>query len=146
SGDAVCDCETEQQVIDRLQELLYDYQDRTILLAAHHPMQTYGTHGGYYSWKDHLFPLTLLNRNLYLPMPGVGSLYPLLRRTVFLNPEDKPHTKYKDLVDRVRSLSDPYRNLIHVAGHDHGLQFIEDTGFYQVVSGAGTKNTYAKKG
>ena len=146
SGDAICDCETEQQVMDRLQELLYDYQNHTILLAAHHPMSSYGTHGGYYSWKDHLFPLTLLHKSLYLPMPGVGSLYPLLRRTVFLNPEDIPHPKYRDLIDRVRTLTDPYTNLIHVAGHDHGLQFIEEGSFHQIVSGAGAKDTYAKKG
>src|SRR5690606_2541284 len=146
SGDAACDCETEQQVIDRLQELLYDYQGRTVLLAAHHPMRTYGTHGGYYSWKDHLFPLTLLEKHLYLPMPGVGSLYPLLRRTVFLNPEDQPHPKYKDLITRVRSIADSYANLIHVAGHDHGLQYIEEEGFRQVASGAGSKDSYAKQG
>ncbi|WP_353197150.1 BamA/TamA family outer membrane protein [Parapedobacter defluvii] len=146
SGDAECDCETEQQVIDRLQELLYDYQDKTVLLAAHHPMRTYGTHGGYYSWKDHLFPLTLLDDKLYIPMPGVGSLYPLLRRTVFLNPEDMPHPKYKDLVNRVRALTDTYANVVHVAGHDHGLQFIEDGDFHQIVSGAGSKNSYAGKG
>lgn len=146
SSDGECECETEQQVIDKLQELLYDHQDQTVFLAIHHPLRTYGTHGGYYSWKDHLFPLTLLRKNLYIPMPGVGSLYPLLRRTVFLNPEDMPHPKYRDLVDRVRTVADQYTNVIHVAGHDHGLQFIEESDFHQIVSGAGSKDSYAKKG
>ncbi|SEK21496.1 Calcineurin-like phosphoesterase [Parapedobacter koreensis] len=146
SGDADCECETEAQVTEKLQELFYDHQDKTILLAIHHPLRSYGTHGGYYSWKDHLFPLTLLNKGLYVPLPGLGSLYPLLRRTVFLNPEDIPHPRYQALIEAVDGVSSQYPNVIHVAGHDHGLQFIKDGDFYQVVSGAGSKDSYTKQG
>lgn len=145
-SDSECECETEKQVIEKLQELLYNNQEKTIFLALHHPLRTYGVHGGYYSWKDHVFPLTELNKNLYLPLPVVGSLYPLLRKTVFLNPEDMPHPAYRDLVNRVREVADDYANVIHVAGHDHGLQFIKDGDFYQVVSGAGAKDSYTRKG
>ncbi len=146
SSDSECDCATEDQVMERLQELLYDQQGKTVFLAIHHPLKTYGIHGGYYSWKQHLFPLTELNPNLYVPLPGVGSLYPLLRRTAFLNPEDMPHPTYGELVRRVRELTDGYANIIHVAGHDHGLQFIQDGDFHQIVSGAGAKNSHAGKG
>ncbi|WP_233632566.1 BamA/TamA family outer membrane protein [Parapedobacter sp. ISTM3] len=146
SGDADCECETEAQVTEKLQELFYDNQDKTIFLAIHHPLRSYGVHGGYYSWKDHLFPLTLLNKGLYIPLPGVGSLYPLLRRTVLLNPEDIPHPRYQALIDAVTAVTAQYANVIHVAGHDHGLQFIKDGDFYQVVSGAGAKDSFTKRG
>ena len=59
-----------------MQELLYKNRNKTIFLASHHPFQSYGTHGGYFSWKDHIFPLTAANENLYIPLPIVGSLYP----------------------------------------------------------------------
>src|SRR5690554_1319274 len=118
-----CECNSEAEVLDKMKELLYKNLDKTILVASHHPFQTYGVHGGYYSIKDHLFPLTVLNKNLYVPMPVIGSLYPLLRSTILLNPEDMPHPDYKHLKQKVTEVFEGVPNLIYVAGHEHGLQF-----------------------
>lgn len=142
-----CACTTEDEVIDRLEELLYKHRDKTVVLASHHPLQTYGVHGGYYSWKDHIFPLTVLNKKAYVPLPLIGSLYPLLRSTIFLNPEDMPHPAYKNLISRVNDVTSGFSNLINVAGHDHGLQLIKNSaGRVQIVSGSGAKSSYIKKG
>ena len=65
---AECNCRTKKDVILRMQELLYKNRNKIILLASHHPFQSYGTHGGYFSWKDHIFPLTAANENLYIPL------------------------------------------------------------------------------
>ena len=141
---ADCNCRTKKDVILKMQELLYKNRNKIIFLASHHPFQSYGTHGGYFSWKDHIFPLTAANENLYIPLPVVGSLYPLLRKT-FTNPEDLNHPLYKNMIRQVDAVFDSFPNLIHVAGHEHGLQYIKDKEV-QVVSGAGAKQTYAKKG
>ena len=142
--DADCDCRTKDDVVSSMQQMLYDNRYKVILLASHHPFQSYGRHGGKFSWKDHLFPLTALNKNLYLPLPVIGSLYPFLR-TVFTNPEDMKHPLYKDMISRIDGVFAGFPNLIHVAGHEHGLQFIK-SGQVQVVSGAGAKHAYAYKG
>ncbi|RVU02756.1 hypothetical protein EOD41_02110 [Mucilaginibacter limnophilus] len=144
NSDAECDCNTKEDVIARMQEIFAHNSGKVILLASHHPFQTYGTHGGYYSLKDHIFPLTAANKNLYIPLPVIGSLYPALR-TLFTNPEDLGHPLYKDMINRVDGVFKGYPNLVHVAGHEHGLQFIKNKEV-QVVSGAGAKQTYAKKG
>ena len=145
--DADCACTTEEEVLVRLEELLYEHRNKTVVLASHHPLQTYGVHGGYYSWKDHIFPLTVINKKAYVPLPVIGSLYPLLRSTIFLNPEDMPHPAYENLVRRVNDVTAGFSNLINVAGHDHGLQLIRDPdGRVQVVSGAGAKSSYIKNG
>ncbi len=141
---ADCNCKTKKDVILRMQELFYKNRDKIIFLASHHPFQSYGTHAGYFSWKDHLFPLTAANEHLWIPLPVVGSLYPLLRKT-FNNPEDLSHPLYKSMISQVDAVFDSFPNLIHIAGHDHGLQFIKDKNI-QIVSGAGAKQTYAKKG
>ena len=140
----VCECDTEDQVIEKFKALLDKNRGKTIVLASHHPFQTYGSHGGYYSWKDHLFPLTAINHSLYVPLPVIGSLYPLLR-TVFNNPEDQGHKSYKKMIARIDGVFKGYTNLIHVAGHDHGLQFIKNH-HIQVVSGSGAKHSYVRKG
>lgn len=141
---AGCDCQTKEEVLAKMKTLFDKNKGKTILLAAHHPFQSYGSHGGYFSFKDHLFPLTGLVKSLYIPLPVIGSLYPLLR-TVFTNPEDLGHPLYKDMISRIDQTFEGYPDLIHVAGHDHGLQFIKNNGI-QVVSGSGAKHSYVKKG
>jgi Calcineurin-like phosphoesterase len=141
---ADCNCKTKKDIVLRMQELFYKNRNKFILLASHHPFQSYGTHGGYFGWKDNIFPLTAADENLYIPLPVVGSLYPLLRK-VFTNPEDIHHPLYQNMIRQVDAVFDSFPNLIHIAGHDHGLQFIKDKQL-QIVSGAGSKLTFAKKG
>lgn len=141
---ADCDCRNKDEIIDRLDELAYKNRYKIILLASHHPFQTYGHHGGYFNWKDHLFPFTALNKNLYIPLPGIGSLYPFLRKT-FSNPEDAGHPLYEHMIRDIDNVFAISPNFIHVAGHEHGLQFIKSKQI-QVVSGAGAKESYIKKG
>jgi hypothetical protein len=137
-----CECTSKTDFLQQLDALLYENQHKTILLASHHPMRTYGTHGGYYSLKQHIFPLTEKWQNLYIPLPIVGSLYPLLRSTVLQTPEDRPHPLYSDLASEVTAIFKKFPNIIYVAGHDHGLQFIQDPDITQVVSGSGAKSSY----
>jgi hypothetical protein len=141
---ATCECGTNEALLSKINALFNRNRGKVILLASHHPFQSYGHHGGYFSLKDHLFPLTALNPNLYIPLPVIGSLYPLLRST-FRNPEDLRHPLYKQMIRQVDSVFEGYPNLIHVSGHEHGLQLIKSDEI-QVVSGAGAKNEYVKKG
>lgn len=139
-----CECNTKEEVIMRMRELLNQHKDKMIILASHHPFQSYGVHGGYFSLKDHLFPLTAVSKNFYLPMPVIGSLYPFLR-TTFLNPEDMKHPLYKDMISKVNSVFGNLPNVVYAAGHEHGLQLIKGNQL-QIVSGAGAKQSANKKG
>ncbi len=140
-----CSCRSKEDVVAGLKKIAGQNSGKILLLASHHPFQSYGTHGGYYTLKQHLFPLTDLNRNLYLPLPVVGSINPLLR-TVFRTAEDLRHPVYRDMIKRVDGAFAGFPNLVHVSGHDHGLQFIVNEGKYQVVSGSGAKQSHAVKG
>ncbi|MEO9022696.1 MAG: metallophosphoesterase, partial [Ginsengibacter sp.] len=140
---ADCNASTTKEITELMKEILYKNRYKIILLASHHPFQTFGPHGGYFSLKDNIFPLTVLNKNLYIPLPVIGSLYPILRST-FPNPEDINHPLYKSMIKQVDDVFEGFPNLIHVAGHEHGLQFIKDKQI-QVVSGAGSKQTYLRK-
>lgn len=140
----VCECNTKEEMLSKLKMLLEKNKHKMILLASHHPFQTYGSHGGYYSFKDHVFPLTSLVKGLYIPLPVIGSLYPLMR-TAFANPEDMGHKLYKEMVKRIDSIFAGFPNVVHIAGHDHGLQYIK-ADHTQVVSGSGAKYSYVKKG
>lgn len=139
-----CECSTKEAFLEKLSEIVNRNRGKMIFLVCHHPFQSYGVHGGYYSLKDHIFPLTNLKRGLFIPLPVVGSLYPLLRTSI-PNPEDQGHPDYKEMVALIDSVFSGYQGLVHVAGHEHGLQFIKGKQV-QIVSGAGAKNAYVKKG
>ncbi len=144
---ANCNCRTKTEVVNTLQELFYKNRYKVIMLATHHPFQSYGTHGGYFSVKDHLFPLTVVNKNLYIPLPVIGSIYPLYRKT-FSHPEDLRHPLYKDMIRSVDAVFKDFPNFIHIAGHEHGLQLIDNKSNhqFQIVSGGGAKENYTIKG
>ncbi len=142
--NAECSCKTKVNVIEKMQELMYKNRYKVIMLASHHPFQTYGIHGGYFSVKDHIFPLTAANKALYIPLPVLGSLYPILRK-MFANPQDVRHPLYKDMIKQIDTVFSGFPNVIHVSGHDHSLQFIKNKQI-QVISGAGAKKSFVKKG
>lgn len=139
-----CDCKSTEEITAKLKELLYKNRDKYILLASHHPFQSYGRHGGKFSLKDNIFPLTAVNKNLYIPLPIVGSLYPILRKTL-VNPEDLKHPLYQAMIREITEAAAGYPNLVYVAGHEHGLQYIQDERT-QIVSGSGAKESYVRKG
>jgi surface antigen Omp85-like protein len=138
-----CSCKTTKDITERMAQILYENRYKVIMLASHHPFKSFGNHGGYFSLKENVFPLTALNSNLYIPLPLIGSLYPVLR-TTFPNPEDLNHPLYKTMIKNINDVFEGFPNLVHVAGHEHGLQFIKDNQI-QIVSGSGSKDTYLRK-
>ncbi|MCF0069834.1 metallophosphoesterase [Dyadobacter sp. CY261] len=143
TGDG-CDCGTKEEVLARMREIRDRNAGKFIVLASHHPFRSYGTHGGKYSLKDHIFPLTAVKKWLWIPLPVIGSLYPLLRSTI-RNPEDMGHAWYRELIAKVTDVFKGSPGILYVAGHEHGLQLIKDN-ITQVVSGSGAKHSYARKG
>jgi len=139
-----CECANKNDVIFKLRELRDKYADRMMIIASHHPFQSYGAHGGYFTFKNHLFPLTALHQNLYIPLPVIGSLYPFLRNT-FLNPEDLKHPLYKEMATKITGVFEGMPNVVYAAGHEHGLQLIKSKQL-QIVSGAGAKHSPNKQG
>lgn len=140
-----CQCHDEKEILDRMEALLYKNRHKVVIMAAHHPFRSYGEHGGHFSWKDHLFPFTAKYKNAYIPLPIIGSIYPFLRTTVFLDPEDLNHPLYKKMVKQVANTTQDFPNVLFAAGHEHGLQLIQDKRT-QIVSGGGAKKTRCKKG
>lgn len=142
---SACDTKDENSVINGLKDIVGMYPDKLIVLAMHHPLYTHGEHGGYYTLKQHIFPLTDFSPGLYIPLPVVGSIYPI-SRGVFGNVQDTRNPKYKDLREQVEGIIRGHSNIVDVAGHEHTLQLLEHDSVYYVVSGAGSKNTRVKMG
>jgi hypothetical protein len=147
NAGADCDCSTERDVVNAFREILYRNRGKTIILAMHHPFYSDGVHGGHFTWKDYFFPLTAVKPHLYVPLPGIGAIYPVYRK-LFPNPEDLSHPLYKQMIKDVSGVFSAYPNVILASGHDHGLQLIDhpSTNRLQIVSGGGSKSNPVGKG
>ncbi len=144
SINADCEVQTREELIRDFTGLLKKNREKEVIIAFHHPLYTYGNHGGYFSGKDHLFPLANLIEGLYLPLPIVGSLYPLLRANAGIK-QDNNYQPFKDFKSRIIASTNDYENLVFVAGHEHNLQYIhKDHPF--IVSGSGSKSTPLHQG
>jgi Omp85 superfamily domain len=140
-----CDCKTEDQVLTSLKDIVYRNRQKLLLFATHHPFKTYGKHGGHFTLKQHIFPLTEASANLYIPLPVIGSIYPIARG-VFGNIQDVKNPVYKNMINTVDEVLSTHPYCIRVAGHEHNLQLIEQNNQQYIVSGAGCKTSQVKKG
>lgn len=136
-----CPQGTEDAVLEELKFLLNSAGEREALIAAHHPLVSHGPHGGFFTWKDHLFPLTNLKRWLWVPLPVIGSLYPLFRWNVVKHDQDLSGERYRRMVQRISEVFAAQRPLVYTAGHEHSLQVLEGekAASYLLVSGAGSQ-------
>jgi hypothetical protein len=136
--DSDCPADSESEVLDALGAALASAGDRHTVVVAHHPLATTGPHGGYFTWKDHLFPLRRLANWLWIPLPIVGSAYPLLRRSG-ITEQDMSGPRNRQMRAALDSVLSVYNPLVYAAGHEHGLQVLDGlTARHLLVSGGGS--------
>ncbi len=131
-----CDCKNEQQVLDKLEDITADNRDKLLIFAAHHPFHTTGIRSGYFGPRQHFFPLTDIRglRNAWVPLPGIGSLYPITRG-VAISRQDIAHSAYARMNTSLDAILSEHPFVIRAAGHEHVLELYEDDGQYYITSG-----------
>ena len=113
-------------------------EGRHMVLALHHPLITAGPHGGHFSLKQHIFPLTDFWPWLYLPLPVIGSVYPLSRQ-LGVTGTDATSDAYSGYISAIYRATRPLVPILFAGGHEHSLQLHRDAiGAYYLVSGAGS--------
>lgn len=132
-----CRYTARPEVIKALDGALVEAGDRHVVVVAHHPLRSGGTHGGHLGWQSHLFPLRLVSDWLWVPLPIIGSSYALNRKQGASNqdvsgPENVVMRRAFDWVFARR------KPLVYASGHEHDLQVIEGaTARHVLISGSG---------
>lgn len=106
------------------------------VVVAHHPLVSYGPHGGRFPWYRHVLP------------PLFGSAYVWLRQGGFSR-QDLSSEAYQHYVREVGLVMDRHSPLAFLAGHEHAIQVIqqlERIGTAHVVTGIGRGTSWVTDG
>ncbi len=144
-AESNCSSKNDEEFLKNLSTTLKTNSYATLhVVAAHHPMESVGPHGAHFPLRSHIFPLTEFKKKAYIPLPGLGTIYVLLRKYV-PNIQDIPHKRYNSLRKQITNEFANVGNVVYVNGHDHSLQLISKNKTHYITSGAGSKVSHAVK-
>ena len=135
-----CLAKSTTDALTQLDEILKANQTKHVVVAAHHPIFSDGQHGGKYTLKQHIFPLTDVNRSLWVPLPVLGSIYPGFR-SLLGSRQDITNPKYRLIRKTILESASQMDHLIWVNGHEHSLQYIMRDSMHFITSGSGSKSS-----
>lgn len=137
-----CNIRTRESFFIEIEGEFKKNNEKTIIVAMHHPMFTNGTHGGKFSIDKQLYP----TQSKKVPLPGIASLVAQIRSQGGVSVQDRYNKQYNSLMKRLATLAQDTDKVVFASGHEHSLQFIENGGIKQIVSGAGAKRSAASLG
>lgn len=142
-----CENQTESQVVAALQAIFASRADgRRLIVLAHHPLETFGPHGGYFNARQMLFPLTESASWLWIPIPFVFTI----ARNAGLRRQDLSNGTNRAMRDSLMSVFSTYADepFVYAGGHEHSLQVMDGSAFgvgTHLVSGAGSKLSWVSQ-
>lgn len=136
-GGTGCPVSSEQGVTAALRGALEGADGRDTVVAMHHPLVSGGPHGGRFGLRQHLFPLTDVKGWAWLPLPVIGSIYPIARSSG-ISSQDESSEAYRAMTTALVAAAEDHLPLAWASGHEHVLEVIERTRFGRMlVSGGG---------
>ncbi len=133
-----CEIKTRERLLLELEGEIKKAQGKQVVIAMHHPMYTNGVHGGKFALNKHLFPT-----QSDIPVPFFSSLITQVRTQGGVSIQDRYNELYNNLMKRIETLATDSGTITFVSGHEHTLQYIETEHIKQIVSGSGSKDSYA---
>ncbi|HEY0055806.1 MAG TPA: metallophosphoesterase, partial [Pedobacter sp.] len=143
--DNGCTAGSRVEILEQVKDIIVRNRGKHIVIAQHHPLFSNGKHGGHYSLKDYIFPLTLVRDQLYIPLPGIGSIYPFMRQ-YGISRQDLSNKDYQQLKRGLLTILEEEKNIVIATGHEHALQFNKYNNINHIISGAGAKSNEMAKG
>ncbi|WP_245326207.1 metallophosphoesterase [Hymenobacter wooponensis] len=140
-----CGVANETDFFTQLEDIIARNKDKNIMVVAHHPLFSDGIHGGYFTLGDHFFPLSIVYKYAFLPLPVIGSIYPFARKYGGVS-QDIAHPLYQAYKKGMLEIFQKYPNVVYAAGHEHNLQFFKEGNLNHIVSGSGCKTQHVKPG
>ncbi|WP_044015739.1 metallophosphoesterase [Hymenobacter sp. APR13] len=140
-----CGVANETDFFTQLEDIINQNKGKNIMVVGHHPILSDGIHGGFFTLGDHLFPLSIVYKYAFLPLPIIGSVYPFARKYGGIS-QDIPHPLYQAYKKGLEDIFAKHPNIVYAAGHEHNLQYFKAPTYHQIVSGSGCKTQHVRAG
>lgn len=134
-----CEIKTKERFFDEFESLIKKNASKTTIVAMHHPLFSNGSHGGQFSLKKQLYPV-----NNKIPLPLIGTMANVLRKTSGISVQDMNNKLYLELKKRLVTIAQKSDKIIIASGHEHNLQYLFKDNIPQIVSGSGSKTSAAR--
>lgn len=129
--DGLCTVISDEDFAEELESEVKENLDKNIIIAAHHPFESLGNYGGFFSVGSHLTPI-----------PIAGSFKTAFRKNIGTS-NDISNEHLLEYREEMRNLFFFYKNLVFVSGHEKNQQIIRDGDNYLINSGAPIKGKFA---
>ncbi|MFK8008772.1 MAG: hypothetical protein AB8H03_20600 [Saprospiraceae bacterium] len=137
SEDLDCPAFNEVEFWDELESAMNDAEDRNVILAAHHPILSFGQYAGYGLTRQHFSP------------PIIGSFIAGYHQSVGTK-KDLTQAALVNFSNELLKRLERFPPIIYASGHEYDLQLNYKSGSYHLNSGAihqakkTSKNRYSK--
>ncbi|MFB3131323.1 MAG: hypothetical protein ACE10K_02245, partial [Rhodothermales bacterium] len=143
------DAEEEGDVYVALQDLIRKRSNRDLIIVGHHPLYSNGRYGGHYPGSAHLFPLTTVWEDAYVPLPVLGTLFLSFRLNIG-SKEHFSHARNEWMRHALESIFIEHEDFVYASAHDFSLQHFEtkQLNFAQdfIVSGSAARSEHVAEG
>lgn len=126
--DVECNLLNETAFWSEIEDVLKDAEGKNVIIAAHHPVYSFGQFAGYKLTKKHFLP------------PVIGSFIAGYHQNVGTT-KDLSNGGFSLYSQRILKLMTRYPSVVFVAGHEYDLQGHFDGSGYHLNSGAIVKTT-----
>ena len=127
-----CDIESPGDMLLLLKDAINRNEGKHIIVVGHHPIRSYGMHGGYFPGYIHLTP------------PLFGSLHVAYKKLVGYS-DDFANPSYKSLIRGLNAIFEGNQDIIYVSAHESSLQYIRADNVFQIISGTGSETKYVRE-
>ena len=144
-ANGFCGIANDADVYAEVEDIIARNQDKHIMVVAHHPLYSDGIHGGYFTLADHIFPLSIVFKYAFVPLPIIGSIYPFARKYGGIS-QDLAYPAYAAYKTALTDIFAKYPNVVYSNGHEHNLQYFQEGNAHYITSGSGCKTQHVKPG
>ncbi len=120
-----CKINTRDMFMGKLSDYLRQGRGKTTIVAMSRPVMSNGEYGGKFSAKSDV-----------LPLPILGNIKNLIRKTSGFHQSDMSFKYYNDLNVRIKSLAKQNEKVIIVSGHEANMQYLIQNEIPQIISGS----------
>jgi len=121
-----CDILDESDVWSALQDALRRNRNKQIVVAAYHPLVSYGEPGGSYSFPKSITPIPIFRKFL-----GTRS--------------DMSHPIYKSMKENLKAILNEFPNVIYASSNEKNFQYLKNENIHQIIGGSLLGGDFYKK-